>query len=193
MKTEFECRFININLDEMRAKLAVSGFACTQPEFLMQRQVFKIPTGDFNREWLRLRHEFDGVSLTYKSRAHGGTNSVSSAREIEISVGNFDDTRELLLASGMIQINSTENKREKWVKDNIEICLDTWPGLEPYCEIESDSEDTVRQASASLGFDYNDAMFGNVVEVYERVLGIPTDKFHDMTEITFANPPKKFD
>lgn len=82
---------------------------------------------------------------------------------------------------------------EGWLYDGVEITIDTWPGLEPFVEIEGPSEEAVRKVSSELGLDYAQALFGAVDVVYEKKLGIPPEVINMNTpEITFENPPKKY-
>jgi len=185
MQTEFECRFTNINIDDMRVRLTASGFELAEPEHLMRRKIFSLPDIDGVRRWLRLRDQGNDTTLTLKIK--GAALNISAMKEIEVSVGDFALMAELLESSDMVCNAYEENKREKWTKDNVEICLDTWPGLAPFAEIESDSENAVRTAAAELGFDWKDAMFGNVMEVYEKN-GISMANVH--ASCTFENPPK---
>jgi hypothetical protein len=37
--------------------------------------------------------------------------------------------------------------------------IDLWPGLNPFIEIESHSEENVKKYSELLGFDYSDGIF----------------------------------
>jgi len=185
MQTEFECRFTNINIDDMRARLTALGFELAQAEHLLRRKIFSLPNVGEVRRWLRLREQADGATLTLKLK--GAPINVSAMKEVEVPVGDFALTCELLESSDIVCSAYEENKREKWIKNNIEVCLDTWPGLSPFAEIEADSEDAVRAAAAELGFDWKDAMFGNVMEVYEQN-GISMADVH--ASCTFENPPK---
>jgi adenylate cyclase class 2 len=44
--------------------------------------------------------------------------------------------------------------------------LDEWPWLNPYIEIEGESEDAVRRTAKLLGLDWNKALFGGVANAY---------------------------
>ena len=185
MKTEFECRFTNIDMDAMRKKLRDLGFELTQPEHLMRRKIFSLPDIGGARRWLRLREQAGGATLTLKLK--GAATNILSMKEVEVSVGDFALMGELLESAGHKCDSYEENRREKWLKGGIEVCLDTWPGLAPFAEIESDSEENVRTAAAELGFDWKDAMFKSVIEVYEKQ-GISMAGVH--ASCTFENPPK---
>ena len=188
MKTEFECRFLDIDINKVREKLAAAGFICIQPETLQHRATFDLPEKDGAIRWLRLRDEGSGkTTLTLKIK-NKGVKNVASLGEVEVGVASFDDMLEILNAAGHITASHEENLREKWTRDDIEVCLDTWPGLNPFCEIESDTADKVQRAAEELGFDWRAAHFGNVVEVYEQVLGLSLAEFQ--TCCNFKNPPK---
>jgi len=81
--------------------------------------------------------------------------------------------------------------REVWISDKAEATIDTWPGLNPFLEIEGKDEKTVRKISKELGFDFKKAVFGSIDLVYEKELGISAKIIIKLPEITFANPPKK--
>jgi len=185
MQTEFECRFINVDAGDMRTRLADAGFKLIQPVHLMRRKIFTLPDTDGMHRWLRLRDQCEGPTLALKLK--GKSTSVSAMQEIEVIIGDFTLMGELLESAGLECSAYEENRREKWEKGMVEVCIDTWPGLEPFAEIEADCEDAVRSAAAELGFDWNNAMFGNVTEVYEKK-GISLDDIHK--SCTFAHPPQ---
>src|SRR3989339_582669 len=84
-----------------------------------------------------------------------------------------------------------ENMREVWMRDGVEITIDTWPGLNPFVEIEGTNEKIVQEISNELGFDFGKAVFGSIDLVYEKEIGIPAETIIHLPEITFSNPPKK--
>ena len=186
MKQEFECRFTDINMDDLRARLTAAGFKMTQTEHLMRRKIFSLPEADGMRRWLRLREQGGGATLTLKLK--GAPTGVTSIKETEVAVGDFALMAELLESSDLKCSAYEENRREAWAKGAVEVCLDTWPGLAPFAEIEADSEDAVKGTAAELGFDWKDAMFGNVIEVYEQN-GVSMADVHK--SCTFENPPGK--
>jgi predicted adenylyl cyclase CyaB len=188
MKTEFECRFIDIDVEKVRAQLAARGFELIEPEHLMRRMTFDLPDKGGAKRWLRLRDEGNGrATLTVKVKCMENL-CVSSMKEIECEIGDYEIMGELLQASDHICKSNEENKREKWVRGDVEVCLDTWPGLNTFAEIEAQSEEAVIAATRELGFDYKDAMFGNVTEVYKEKLGLSLEQFQKCC--TFENPPK---
>lgn len=188
MDKEIEAAFLSIDKDAMRAKLKTAGFTLEIPEYLMYRKAFDFPTADpGHSKWARVRKESGKITMTIKDITGNGINDVY---EIELEVNDFDAAVEFLKSCGLIEKAFQESLRETWVRGEIEAAIDTWPGLNPFLEIEGPNEETVRAASVELGLDFSKAVFGPVGNMYERELGIPEKVVNQMPEITFANPPK---
>ncbi len=71
-----------------------------------------------------------------------------------------------------------------------EIVLDEWPWIEPYIEIEAPSKNTVRAAASLLGFDMNQAVYGDVMVAYRSQyphLG-ENDTVGNLPEVRFGAP-----
>ncbi len=77
-------------------------------------------------------------------------------KEVETTVSDFDLTKKLLLAIGMIEKFSQEKKRIRWQKGSVVFDIDTWPLTPPYVEIEGNSWEEVEKASLELGFKYEE-------------------------------------
>jgi adenylate cyclase class 2 len=71
-----------------------------------------------------------------------------------------------MLASGLAVRSMQESKRETWKIDGVEIVLDEWPWLNPYIEIEADDESFIKKVAADLGFNWDQAVFGDVMVAY---------------------------
>lgn len=189
MKKEIEAIFLSVNKDDVRKLLKKTGFELKTPEYLMRRKTF-----DFSRiapgrnKWGRVRQEVDKVTMTVKEIRGSGINDTY---EVELTVNDFDTATAFFEACGIPAKAFQENTREVWSRNGIEVTIDTWPGLNPFIEIESTDEKTVREVSKELGFDFEKAVFGSIDVVYEKELGIPADVITRLPEITFANPPKK--
>lgn len=188
MKTEIEVKFVDIDLSDMRDRLKELGGVCEQPMRLMRRVAID---SDFMRTdkdaFLRVRDEGDKVTMTYKQF---DDLSLHGAKEIEVTVSNFDDTVAILASAGLPSHTYQETKRETWRLGDVEIMLDEWPWLNPYIEIEADSEEAVRKTADDLGFDWDDAVFGDVMAAY-RVqyphLGLK-DTVATIAEVKFGLP-----
>ena len=189
MKNEIEATFLSIDKDVMRDKLKSAGFKLKTPEYLMRRKTF-----DFSRiapgrnKWGRVRQEADKVTMTVKEIRGSGINDTY---EVELIVNDFETAAAFFEACGIPAKAYQENMREVWVRNGVEVTIDTWPGLNPFVEIEGENEKVVREISEELGFDFEKAVFGSIDIVYEKELGIPAQTITRLPEITFANPPKK--
>lgn len=161
MKTEFEAKFINIDKDEVRARLKAAGARLVVPERLMRRAL--AGKEFYEGKWLRLRDEGDKVTLTFKNRS-GRT--VDNTTEIEVEVEDFQSTKQILEMSDIEFIAYQENKRESWVLGKARIEIDTWPGVPAHIEIEAPTEKEVRNTAAKLGFNWSEASFLTADELY---------------------------
>jgi adenylate cyclase class 2 len=155
----------------------------------MRRKTF-----DFSRiapgrnKWGRVRQESDKVTMTVKEIRGSGINDTY---EVELVVNDFEAAAAFFEACDIPAKAFQENMREVWVRDGVEVTIDTWPGLNPFVEVEGKDEKVVREMSKELGFNFEKAVFGSIDLVYEKELGILAQTIIRLPEITFANPPKK--
>lgn len=189
MKNEIEATFLSVDKDSMRAKLKKAGFELKTPEYLMRRKTF-----DFSRvapgrnKWGRVRQESDKITMTVKEVRGSGINDTY---EVELIVNDFDTAASFFEACDIPAKAFQENMREVWVCNGVEVTIDTWPGLNPFVEIEGANEKIVREISNELDFNFEKAVFGSIDLVYEKELGISAETIIRLPEITFSNPPKK--
>jgi adenylate cyclase, class 2 len=187
MKTEYEAKFIQINHDEIRQKLKNIGATLHHPMRLMRRAIIENEVLRQKDAFLRVRDEGEKITLTYKQFSH---RSLDGAKEHEIIVSDFDEAVSLLAAAGLPHRSIQESKRETWICDNAEVVLDEWPWLDPYIEIEADSEEAVKKLASELGFDWDDAVFGDVMAAYRVQYPHLTDKdtVGNLPEVRFGDP-----
>lgn len=186
MKTEIEVKFLNINIDEMRQKLKDAGAVLEQPMRLMRRTLVETEETRSRHAYLRLRDEGDRITLTFKQFDE---DSLTGAKEREVTVSDFDETIAILSEFNLNYHTFQESKRETWKYQDAEVVIDEWPWIAPYIEIEGDSEEIVKQAAASLGFDWDEAVFGSVDVIYN--LEYPDMKVRgviDVKEVRFGSP-----
>ena len=194
MPIEYEAKFLNIDKEEIRSKLSAAGFTCTMPETLYKRQVFDVPGFSSKEKWGRVRLEKDVINLSIKHTIDASRVDGTLEREINIPLGQnpvqqFEDAIRFMLECGLQPAGLHENKREIWQKDQVEVVIDTWPGVPPYIEIEAESEEQVRKACGELGMDFEWAKFGGILIVYEEGIGMAPEVFCALETVTFANPP----
>lgn len=186
MQTEFEATFLQVDKDEMRARLKVVGAVLVYPETLLKRDVFEPPVL-INGGWLRVRREANGVSMSLKV-VDG--DKIENQKEVELKIDSYENGVDFLSAIGARHKSYQETKRELWRLMDADVTIDTWPGLKPLVEIEGDDEVVVKKVAVALGFDYHKAYFGAVDVVYEKELGISVEEINKLPIITFENPPR---
>ena len=186
MDIEYEAKFADINKNEIRGRLEKGGATLTKPETLQRRTVFYFPTGhELNGAWLRVRDEGDKITMSIKV---AGT-AIEDQKEIMLTVDSYDHAASFLRYLGCKERGQAETKREWWELDGVEVTIDEWPFLEPFVEIEGQSEAVVRQVSERLGFDWSRAVFGSTHLLTMKKYGIPeTALNNEIPHITFDGP-----
>lgn len=180
MNLEIEATFLEINKDELRAKLKATGAKLVQPETLMRRVVFA--TGS-KHSFARVRDEGNRIVLTYKNHLN---DTLTGTEEINVEVSNYDDTIAILKSSGLHAKSDEDSCRESWELDGVEIDIDTWPWIPSYVEIEGQTPAAVEAVAGKLGFDMKNAIIGSVDEVYKLYYDVTND------DINFNIPKFKF-
>ncbi|MFZ4632322.1 MAG: class IV adenylate cyclase [Patescibacteria group bacterium] len=187
MQIEYEATFINIDKDEIRTRLKNAGATLVKPEFLQKRTVFELPSGhEIPGGWLRVRDESDKITMSLKI-VNG--DKIEDQKEICLKIDNYEEGVNFLESLGAIKKAYQESHRELWILDNTEITIDEWPYLEPYVEVEGESEEKVKLVSEKIGFDYQEALFCSVDTLYNKKYGTPIDVINKKTKlITFTDP-----
>lgn len=186
MNNEIEAQFLNINKDDIRAKLRTLGATLIKPEVLMKRVVFY--TGDHS--FARVRDEGDGIVMTYKNITDD--NSILGTKEVNLTVDNYDNAVSFMKCCGLKVKAKQDSLRETWEYKGAEICIDTWPWIPTFIEIEAPDEDLVWSIADQLGFKKEQAKFGSVDTTYQYYYGIDTDQVNlHCPEISFdIDPPE---
>ncbi len=173
MKTEYEATFLDINKDEIRERLKDVGAQLVKPEFLQKRVVFNLPLNK-NRtgRWIRVRDEKDKTTMSFKS-VDG--DKIENQKEIILTIDSFREGVEFLETIGCQRKSYQETKREIWMMEDVEVCIDEWPFLEPFVEVEGDSEEKVKKISEKLGFEYSKAWFCATGLIYSKKYDVPLE------------------
>lgn len=182
MKPEIEATFLNINKDELRAKLKQLGGKLIQEEKLMRRVIFDMGPHAF----VRVRDEGNKITITYKQVDEL---SLSGSKEINLEVNDYESAIQLLKVCGLEPKAYQETLREEWELDGVELDIDTWPWLPTYVEIEGPSEPEVKSVAAKLGFNMTDAHYGSVDEVYKLYYNVTNEDINTCPQIRFTDPP----
>jgi adenylate cyclase class IV len=190
--TEFEAKFYPVNKEEYRKKLTSIGAKLIIPERKMIRIVADKRANPMLAKsgYIRIRDEGNEVvRFSLKITAEKG-GVLSDQKEIDVEVSDFDKTKKIIEATGVIFNRKQETLREEWEYKDAQITIDSWPGLNVYSEIEANSEEKVKEISDELGFDWEKKIITPAAEVYEKVYGINIDEVLKMiSDITFENNP----
>lgn len=182
---EIEVKFLDIDPVAIQAKLKELG-AEKVGEYFYKRRLYDRDDMRLNADhaWLRLRDEGDKVTLAYKQRvgvtSKEGNSNDGSMREIEVVVSDFNKTADLITALGFKEKFYQENRRIRWMKDDIEFDLDFWPQIKPYLEIEAKSWGDIDRAIEMLGLNPDDKKVFSAQQVY-RLNGINENDYKSMT------------
>ena len=163
MTTEVEAKFVNVDHQAIRTNLRSLEATLDKPMRLMKRVTINNDFLKAKDAFVRIRDESDKTTVTYKQFTE---QSVDGAKEIEIVVSDFKTAVELFDAAGLVHSSYQESQRETWKLGDVEVVLDLWPWLDPYIEIEGPSTKGVQSVAADLGFEWKDAVFGDVMAAY---------------------------
>ncbi|MGN1012517.1 MAG: class IV adenylate cyclase [Clostridia bacterium] len=171
MNIEYEVRVLEINSDELINRLERIG-AKFIGKYDQKRYVYNtIPKKE--GKWLRLRTNGEETTLTYKSVEK---NSIDGTKELEIKVEDFEKTNELLELVGIKSKGYQENRRIRYLLDDVEVDIDTWPLIPTYVEIEGKDEDSVNNVIKKLELQNNKVTALDVQSVYEKIYNIDISK-----------------
>jgi adenylate cyclase class 2 len=172
MHIEYEATFFPVDKDMVRKRLSVAGASLIRKEYLQKRVNFNLPKESpyFSTGWMRVRDEGGKITMSIKAIESNAT--MEGQKEICLSVENFEEARGFALTLGLREKAYQESKRELWTLDGVEICIDEWPWLEPFVEIEGSSESEVRVIAETLAFSWSEAYFGAVDGLYEKRYGV---------------------
>ncbi|MBP9772190.1 MAG: CYTH domain-containing protein [Candidatus Pacebacteria bacterium] len=190
METEYEATFWPIDKDTVRSLLQTAGATMKYPERLMRRVVFYLPptsplTG--KTAWARVRDEGDKITMSIKQLAKH--DEISDQKEVELTVSSFETGIEMLRLIGCEEKAFQETKRELWELDGVQITIDEWPFLQPFIEIEGQTEEVVRTVSEKLGYKWSDALFCSADLIYMKQYGITHARINDETpRLAFSDP-----
>ena len=174
MQTEIEVKFLAVDHAALQRKLNELGATCTHPMRLMRRTVFDWPNFALESSvdgFLRVRDEGDKVTATYKQ--FNEALSIDGAKEIEITVNDYQKAVQLFEAVGMVAKSEQESRRETWELEDCEVVLDEWPWLKPYMEIEGPNVTAIQSVAKKLGLAWKDHITGSVTVAYRSEYDIP--------------------
>ena len=176
MKTEFEIRVLEINIEEMIKKVEKLG-GTKVGEKKQKRYVYDLKPAQDNK-WIRLRTNGIETTLTYKNIE---SNTIDGTKEVEIKVDSFEGTNEFLNNIGFIAKGYQENKRIRYLLDGVEIDFDSWPLIPPYMEIEGKDEESINNILDKLNVNKDKITALNCNDIYKQIYNIDMSKIKNLT------------
>ena len=174
MHTEIEERVLEIDKESIIKKLENLG-AKKVGDWHQKRFVY-----DFNpvreSEWIRLRTNGEETTLTYKNVE---SDTIDGTKELEIVVSSFDDTNKMLEVLGYKARAMQENKRIRYLFNDVEIDIDSWPMIPTYLELESDSIEKIKEVEELLEIDKSKITTLNCEDIYIQY-GIDVDNIKEL-------------
>lgn len=183
MELEIEAKFLNVNKTRLRKLLQNIGAECIKPERLMRRTVYELPEPG---SYMRVRDEGDKITMSVK---HLEERTLEGMQEICLTVDNYQNAVNFLIAAGHQPKAIQETLRESWVYHGVEIDIDTWPWVPTFIEIEGKSSEAVAEVAEALGFNMQDAKYGSVEIVYQQIYNVTEDEVNNWPEIKFIDVP----
>lgn len=166
--TEYECRVLNIDLEQFVSKL-ISLDAKNKGEKFQRRYVYDFHPIDEN-SWIRLRTNGDRATLAIKDI--NSRSSIGGTDELEIGVTDFESTNSVLERLGYNHRNYQENKRWSFELNGVKIDIDTWPLIPTYAEVEGSSESEVLDTLKLLNVNMDDVTTLDVASIYKDIYSI---------------------
>jgi len=167
MHTEYEVRILDIDIEKIINKLEKLG-ATKVAEFNYKRRVYNFnpPT---DHKWIRLRTDGNKTTLTIKKIE---SFSIDGTQEMEIEVSDFEETNKMLEEMGYKSHTYQENKRIRYLLDDVELDIDTWPYIPSYLEIEGINEAAVKNMMKKLEVDEEKVTSLDVQGVFKEFYNI---------------------
>lgn len=161
MKNEIEARLLDCDVEKFLNILKIKN-ATFVGDWLQIRNCY-----DFNpkkeNSWIRLRTNGVETTLTIKEIT---SNKIDGTKECEIVVSDFDMTNELLNKLGYFARSKQENRRIRYILDDVEIDIDFWPKIPAYVEFEANSEDKIKSVCKKLDVDFSKLTTLDVQSIY---------------------------
>lgn len=180
---EIEVKFYLSHPERFADRLISAGASLKRPRCHETNLRFDNEAGNLRatRRVLRLRKD-DRVTLTFKG-AGETTDGVSTRQEIEVTVSDFEKTREILEAAGYQPCFSYEKYRTTYDMQLCEVVLDELP-FGWFCEIEGPTPQSISQVAELLGLSWE----ARIVDSYAFIFSHCCETLKlTINDLTFSN------
>jgi adenylate cyclase class 2 len=161
MNNELELRILDVDVKKVEKKLKSLG-ATKVGSWNYTRYIYDTNPVDENK-WIRLRYDGKKTELTYKNYK---SNLIDGIEELEIEVSDLEKTKQFLEILGYSYRSVQQNKRIRYMLDDVEIDIDTWPHLNTFVEVEGPSVDKVNKIIDYLKEFGSEVTGNNVQTIY---------------------------
>lgn len=169
MNIEYEVRVLEIDVLNFQKKLEGLG-AVKKWERLQKRYTYDF-TPKRDNSWVRLRTNGEETTLTIKTVVD--KNDLGGTQEHEVVVSDFEKMNDILEMLGYKHRNYQENKRIRYILDEVEIDIDTWPLIPTYAEIEGKNKEVVIAILKKLDYFGSDKVTTlDVTSIYNDIYNI---------------------
>ena len=94
---------------------------------------------------------------------------------MNVVIDNYENGILFMKGCGLEPKAEQESYRETWEYGDVEICIDTWPWLPTFVEVEGPSEKSVWDTAKKMGLKKEKAKFGSVDSTYQYYYGVEED------------------
>ncbi len=184
MAQEIEAKFYVNKLGELQKRLEGLGAGLADPRVLELNLRFDTPNRDLKRlqRVFRLRRD-TRARLTYKDSDRAEASALNR-RELEFTVSDFDEARDMLEALGYQVVFIYEKYRTTYKLDKTEIMLDEMP-YGHFVEIESKGG-SLRPVADKLKLNWDAAIPENYSMLFDRLKERRNLPFRDLTFANFS-------
>ncbi len=160
MATEVEVKILDVDPAEVSRRLDALGAEKISEERLTVDwfRPADVDNDDVSRWFLRVRKSSRGtVEITWKSKT-GKADGARVHEEINLAVDDADRARDFFHALGFPDAGHQEKDRVTWTLQEWTFCLDTYPDMPPWLEIEGRDGAHIREAVALLGLEGHESL-----------------------------------
>lgn len=183
---EIEVKFLVEDLAAVRQRLLALGATLHKPRVYENNIRFDTPWDGLQMQGKLLRLRQDAAArLTYKGEPQTAVDSEARVREeLEIEVGDFRTTLDLLQRVGFEPKQRYEKYRETFTFGRVEVVLDEMP-FGDFVELEGDDSD-IRVSAAALDLDWERRILANYLAIMAGLRERFGLAFDDLTFENFA-------
>ena len=105
---------------------------------------------------------------------------IDGTKESEIVVSDLETTNEILNQMGYFSRSYQENDRIRYILDDVELDIDSWPMIPTYLEIEGKDEKSVLDMIEKLGLNKEKVTALDVQSVYKDIYGIDISNMKEL-------------